>query len=233
MTLVLSSLTLKPLQEVIHLGTLQRQDRGRLHAQSHEGHCLSVSLHPAAWRAIARLGGQQAWRLSRPDGVFVDVHQTLASSAARDALCDWGVRHELAAREIRWLAYEHDTETDEWRFSVHREEQDACLEVEDPSALAEDGLTCVRSCELLVGTSALSERVGVALHERDATEFVLMVWAEQCLDVDGLWWDDVLDVASLSAPRGGIFPQRIALWSKERISEPGSQPETLVSPPRR
>src|SRR5690606_31338185 len=54
-------------------------------------------------------------------------------------------------------------------------------------------------------------------------EFALMAHADQVLGLDGVWWDDALDIGALSAPRGGLF--RPAEWRIEEapsVVPPGS-----------
>ncbi len=119
-----------------------------------------------------------------------------------------------------WLAWNQDAETDEWRYSLHATRDAAYLEVDDPLALREGGEPCVQPSEILAGTPALTARVKVNLGRSDALAFCLMALVEDNLpQVDGLWWAETHDVWQLSAPRGGIFPQRVPLWAAMAHSE--------------
>lgn len=60
-------------EALFHVGTLRPEDKG-CDGPSWEGHGLSVSVHPAAWTRIARLGGRPTWKLVNDQARFVDVH---------------------------------------------------------------------------------------------------------------------------------------------------------------
>ena len=75
------------------------------------------------------------------------------------------------------------------------------------------GRTAVEPFETLVGTPTLSSVTGFGCApDEDATEAAIMAWAIDG-DFDGLWWREDYDPSALSAPRGCIFPSRLASWS--------------------
>lgn len=204
--------------KVRHVGTFDVAMKGATGSQSHEGHCLSVSDCPDVWRRIARLGDAPCWELSRPGGKFVDVHKSLRKAAVRKALAQWALANGLARLVPAWAAYQEDLEDPgTWQYSLHTDEEEARAELEDPAARRPNGKPCLEPCELLQGTERLAQRIGFSLGNRPVDDFILACWVEDAMpEVDGLWWSDRLEPALLSAPRGGIFPSRVARWSRSR-----------------
>lgn len=62
------------LSRVYHVGSLDPADKG-CHGESYEGDGLSMSVHPEAWIAIARLGGLPTWSTDIGRMCIVDGHE--------------------------------------------------------------------------------------------------------------------------------------------------------------
>ena len=59
---------------IFHVGDLEGEPA--IHDASHEGKCLSVSIHPEEWAEIAQLGGGETYRLERDTPLLlVDCHR--------------------------------------------------------------------------------------------------------------------------------------------------------------
>lgn len=227
------------LPSVYHLGSLNRDDRG-YRGDSLEGHCLSVSLCPEAWRQIAKLGGAPLNRLTNPQGIFLDVHGVMDTITLRSPIEQWGIENQLAEIREMWRVWGFDSETDEWRYMLMTTkeqaigEADGCGEFDDTDNIpAPPGHRGVESAMVYVGTLPLAERVRHRdVTEQDAFDFVLMAWAEDTQpEIDGLWWRETYDPDSLSAPRGGILPGKLENWTSRLCNEkdPGEFPEEVVS----
>lgn len=204
------------ISKVHHVGLLDPCLKGSVHTHSHEGNCLSVSDCPEVWRQIARLGDAPCWELSRANGRFVRVHKSLGNRAVVRELNRWALAGELAAPMQVWAAYQEDLEDPgTWQFTLHDLESDARMELDDPSVLRPNGKPCLEQQTVLRATALLEQRIGFPLGSRPADEFLLACWVEDTQpDVDGLWWEDRLAPALLSAPRGGIFPSRVSRWDR-------------------
>ena len=50
-------------------------------------------------------------------------------------------------------------------------------------------------------------------------DYAATAYAEDVLDLDGVWWNDELDVSAYSAPRGVIFASKMGAWTATRIPE--------------
>lgn len=215
--------SLRRLNAVFHVGTLNSAHRGTVYKQSHEGHCLSVSTCPEAWRQIARLGDAPVWQLSSPGGLFIEALSAREDSAFNTGLVLWGMEAGLVEVKTLWSAWREDAETGDWQYTLHASREEALQEVDDPMEMTPFGHPCVHLKLMTLALPALAERVCVNLKHRDAWDFLLMAWAEQCTQVDGIWWDEVLDVASLSAPRGALFPSRLERWTVQSLGNPKQQ----------
>ena len=202
---------------VLHIGTLAPETRHHRLSDSLEGHCLSVSHCPNAWRSIARLGGSLLWELSNPHGKFLDVCKIANGKALRQEIETWGLDNNYVERQSRWRAWFTD-ESGGWRYMLCETEQDARAETADTEDLRPDGNPVVDLTHALIGTTLLGQRTQIRkLSDRDAFDLVAMAWAEDTQpELDGVWWRETYDPSSLSAPRGGIFPNRLHRWNAHK-----------------
>lgn len=229
------------LPKVFHVGTLDPANLGaNSGTSSQEGACLSVSLCPNAWSAIAKLGGE-AHELRKEDGAFLDVTAVLGDEAAKAELERWGIEHELVRLRKLWRSWRYDSELDEWRYMLCKSRSEALEEARDhdgedyPSVAdvpAPDGHKGVEPVTVPVGTPKLRKLTGYGLRlDEDASDALAVAFAmigvpaQTGLEVDGVWWREHYDPAGLSAPRGGIFPARVKLWAAQSIDLEGVDDE--------
>lgn len=204
------------IEKVFHIGTLDPAFRGRNSGGTGpEGHCLSVSHCPHAWRFIARLGGNPLWELTRPGARFVDL-TALVEHGMVPSVIEWA-RSEKLVREARlWRAWIRDDDTGEWRFVLCRTEDDA-LE-ESGYGDGPDGRPGAEEVAVPVGTWKMAHLTGAKMRpDGDATGYALLAFAMQVPDVDGAWWRDPYDLDTLSAPKGAIFPDRVKGWKRRQV----------------
>ncbi len=218
------------LDRVFHVGTM---DAARVGANgpSQEGRCLSVSLCPEAWTRIARLGGNAWHELDRPDGAFLDAHAVLDDPGLLEAAVDWAVDEGLAERRTVWRCWRHDDESGEWGYMTLPSEAAAFEEaggedVYDEPCQVEgpDGRAGIEPATAVVGLPALEALTGVRTGPgRKAEDAVLLAWGRAVASdavpggLDGVWWREAYDPDILSAPRAGIFPDRVAGWAARGI----------------
>lgn len=202
---------------IFHIGTLNRERKGSFYADSLEGHCLSVSHCPKAWMRIARLGGNPLWEMSKRGAMFLDIHKAAKSKALRNEIEQWGFAQHYIEHKPMWRAWQTD-EDGEWGYMLFNTEELALQNVEE-----EDGGPrgkAVEPMQILMGTDRLAERVGFkSLSDRDAFDFLATVWAEDTQPlIDGVWWCDEYAPFALSAPRGGVFPDKVTQWTRAKIN---------------
>ena len=77
----------------------------------------------------------------------------------------------------------------------------------DESDFEEDRVQAVPG---LLPTQKLIGQSLVNIELLDVSDIITALYAEQVLDYDGIYWDEILDVASYSAPRGVIFNSKLS-----------------------
>jgi len=232
------------LDRVLHIGTLNPADLGRnAGSTSQEGNFLSVSLCPLAWRRIARLGGYRLHELTRQGGLFVDVTAILDAPELLAPILDWARAEGLVEDRGTWQAWSYDSEADAWRFTSHPTEAKARHELGhdredfDPEDVDEpDHGPAIRPVTVPVATAALRALLGENLDESfDATEAAARAW---CLreapallgrPLDGVWWDEPYAPEVYHAPRGAIFPERVAAWGTRPLNWAGADDDHELS----
>ncbi len=99
-----------------------------------------------------------------------------------------------------------------------QDEIDYRIEYEDDEALESHRVEEVP--EGLKGTPELAQQARYHRSKDFMGDIVLelaaTLYAEHVLKIDGVWWNDIYDPDSLSAPRGMIVPSMIPTWTIER-----------------
>jgi hypothetical protein len=228
------------LDVVYHVGTFDPSQKGQTHnSQSLEGNGLSVSQHPQAWREIARLGDESTWKMEgKTLNQFIDARALTAAHWA--AIMTWSVERGLAcATEVLRVSW-FDEEDDERRWM----EFDASLPGAQANADAElagyeDNDPRLERLPGWRSTPALDVRIGYAVPGTLVQDMVLTVFTEDVLfekGAQGVWWDDRLDPAALSAPRGVIHARALPSWTRRRVEGDGEgegeNPDAEATRPR-
>lgn len=192
-----------------HVGTLDPTQKGQ---GSYEGAGLSVSLHPDAWRRIARgqVGGE-TWQLTKADNRFLDAHRL--SEPQRAMIEDWAVAQGHAERSTVYRVRHFDDELDSEVYSdfPSRERAEAEAEAYEDDAQVEE----------IPGQLTATAKLRAATRNPNAVtnvfDLILSLYAEEH-GYDGVWWNDRLDPSRYSAPRGVIVPSKLPDWSVTRVS---------------
>lgn len=172
---------------------------------SYEGRGLSVSIHPDVWADIMqqenprRSDDLMVYRLSHPASQFYFVDPTVNTEVEREWCLNNG--YVVAQRGFK-VSYE-DAAGDTAYFLVHSKD------VAKREAAARNG--SFEPTQLLDlgsrGVAYWEEAFEQPPLEADPVviEGLLPVWYAQEHGYDGVWWDERLDPANHSAPRGVIF----------------------------
>jgi len=201
---------------VFHIGTLVPAARGRnTGGTGVEGHCLSVSACPHAWRFIARLGGNPLWEMTRQGAFFVDL-TAVRERGLVDPVIDWAKEEKLVSEASFWRAWRFEADSGRWIGALLRTEE-AALE-ESGYGEGPDGRPGAEAVSVPVGTWKLGHVTGAKLRpDEDATEYALLAFAMQVPGAEGVWWRDPYDPDEESAPKGAIFPERIRGWKRRQV----------------
>jgi hypothetical protein len=197
-----SKLPVRKLTEVAHVGQLIPSEKRN---GSYEGRCLSVSTAPVSWASIAKLGDRGFILKGR--GNFLDA--LALDLTHREAIVEWAVNAGLLISHEVARLHTLDTELNEWCFTDFGSSEKAEEEIEwiddDPYRL--EFLTVYVATQTLVKGSGW--KIG-HISSSVSLDLALVEFASRDPELDGVWWQERLDVSRFSAPRGGIFPHRVS-----------------------
>lgn len=71
----------------------------------------------------------------------------------------------------------------------------------------------------LHATDKLRQRTMHSAEPVMVPDLIAMVYVEDATNLDGVWWQDRLDVSAYSAPRGAIVPKMLPLWAFRRVDQ--------------
>lgn len=179
---------------------------------SMEGRGLSVSECPEAWRAIARLGNAAPWVLTKPNNKF--LHVLGLSTADRVAMYAWGEAQGLIRSctlyHVQWF---DEDQQDTVAFSFESKEA-ALHELGTDEEAEEEGKSLIELSGY-AATPALTELSGYLNGELPLAlvPHMLAVAYADYLGLDGVFWNERLDVGALSAPRAVISLSKLSSWT--------------------
>jgi len=199
-------------REVFHVGAEPSGVHPKRSAMSYEGPGLSVSVHPEAWRKIARLGDAPVWRLRRADGTkgqFVNMKKLLRDEARVVALLDEARARGLVEGAGAYRLTYRDGETGQ-RAYIDFATEAAALENREEFGGTVKPVAAFRALPTL-------QRWWREFFTKDVPDSfareAAIIAVLHGSGLDGLWWPDRFNVLHLSAPRGVIFPAALSLWT--------------------
>lgn len=206
--------------EWYHVGTM---DINKKRVSSYEGDCLSVSQHPESWRRVAYLEGD-TFRLYKEDGQFLNGYAL--TDEQMNEILTWGVKVgylNYIPKKRFFLLFEKD-EGEEFfsRFDFRKEWEEAigwdAMNAEDQALLE---LAFMYDDSRFVATDALKKSEGWNMEDcpSDVVDMlILMRYADEILDIDGVYWEDALNEKDCSVPWASINTRRLGEWSIEKMS---------------
>ena len=199
-----SGLPVKTLTDLFHVGTLDASQK----RDGYEGAGLSVSTHPDAWQKIARGHVTGDTHTATKEGnKFLDVHSL--SNKHNEQIKQWAVKNGYLEQQetvtVSWFDDEMDDTLSQTFNSMADAKAEHDEELEHMDVKVDKGG--------IVPTDKLKKETRQnRIESTGVLEFVLPIFAEQ-QGLDGVWWQDKLDVQRYSAPRGVIVPSKIKSWN--------------------
>lgn len=199
--------------ELYHVGTMDISKKSRY---SHEGNGLSVSNCPDAWVSITNgFTHGDYFKLSKPDLKLLDYYAL--TQKEKDQIQLWAIENGYVQEGTLFKAISWGEDGEEY-FSVYASYEEALWEADEE----EDRVTPVSG---LLPTQKLFDQSLVKVELLHIPGIITGLYAEQVLDYDGVYWDEVLDIGSYSAPRGVIFNSKVSSFevvntTKEREKKP-------------
>lgn len=188
-------------KQVFHIGTLKIADKQR---NSYEGSGLSVSLHPEAWKQIAKghVSGI-VWTCSKEGNKFINAHKL--TKKQKNFIKTWGIENKLVTVESVWRVNFYDDEAEENRFFEFATYEQAVEEADD--------IDDIEEVSGALHTTAIFNRRTLTNEKVANMDLLLTLWVEDTTDFDGVWWNDNLNISNLSAPRGVIVKNKVNSWN--------------------
>ena len=213
-------LPVKTLKGLYHVGTLDASKK----RDGFEGAGISVSTHPNAWKQIARGHVTGDTHSATKEGnKFLDAHSL--SDSHNEQIKQWALKNDYLAQQETVTVCYYDDEMEDDLCSTFNSMADA--EAEYDEELEYMDVTVEKGG--IVPTDKLKKETRQnRIESTGVLEFVLPIFAEQ-QGLDGVWWQDKLDVQRYSAPRGVIVPSKIKSW-KFSVNETTAFNESLNNP---
>ena len=191
---------------LFHVGTLDIANKSN---QSHEWNGLSVSNCPHAWRQICGCTGTTWELIPKGQDRFLLFHDLDDDDLAQ--IRTWAIEEGYFDADVEYRVYWYDNEYEEERyFTFSGDEYDnAIFEYEAKLEEEYDGVRFEERSNGLAPTDHLLLVSLVKIDPSMSLDIAVMLYAEEELETDGVWWDDNYDPYALSAPRGVIFNTRL------------------------
>lgn len=203
---------------LLHVGEM---DPALKRHDSYEGSGLSVSLHPSAWRIIARgyVSGP-CWELRREGGLLLDAHR-VRGALAREVLA-WGVAAGHVVAKDLWRVSWWDDELDDRMSMIFDDAAEAREEARDREIRSRR----IRGHVSTPSLDVICMQTRPSLGDRSVIELLLPLWARSQHGLDGVWWSDRLSPVTLSAPRGVLAADVVDKWTATRLDHDPDEGDT-------
>lgn len=201
--------------ELYHVGTM---DISRKSAYSHEGDGLSVSNCPDAWCRINKgFTHGDRFRLMKPDMKLLDYYAL--TDEEKRTISAWAIEKGYVEEGTLYKSISFDEGGYEC-YSLFKSYDEAFEEAGEEAEL-------VQKIPWLLPTQKMLETSHVKLELLQVPDTIAALFAEQVLDYDGIYWDELLDEASYSAPRGMIFNSKLSSFQVINVTREKETKPTL------
>lgn len=196
-------LPVKTLKGLFHVGTLDASKK----RDGFEGAGLSVSTHPDAWKRIAKghVTGD-TYSATKEDNRFLDAHSL--TKEHKTEITQWAIKNGYLEQQETVTVCYYDDEMEDNLCQTFDSMADAEYEYDDELQYMD---VTVDKGGIVPTEKLKKETRQTRMSATGVLEFVLPIFAEQ-QGLDGVWWQDTLDVNRYSAPRGVIVPSKIKSW---------------------
>ena len=195
-------------QTLYHYGTLHAEDKQR---NSQEGAGLSVSLHPEVWKTLAKLGSVPLHTLQKENNQFLEYYASLKDKSLEENILSWGVeKGYIAPATLYHVSYLAD-DIDCMLHTIYTDKEEAMAEHENCIASEFKKIQYDES-DGYISLLPLQERTNSSAEPSSILPLLTTVFVEDETELDGVWWNEPLDVHAYVAPRGVIVPKRVYEW---------------------
>jgi hypothetical protein len=187
---------------VYHVGTIDPQNITQRPKTSYslEGSGLSVSVHPNEWRKIAKLPGDMI-SLTKNDSTFYTV-----KAKDKKKILEWCVENDFLNTATKFRVSRYDEELGE-AFMEFDTKEEALNEADEEDQIETVNGYVFGSKGITYWNNFCSSKIS-----NDLAEAYAPIFYAEAMGYDGVWWNETLDVANYSAPRGVIFQSKLNEW---------------------
>lgn len=194
------------IQKIYHVGTLNINDKSN---NSYEGSGLSVSNCPSSWRKINPFSKGKTFLLEKNNGMFLNRHSL--NEEHIEAIYTWGVENGYVEEKLLYQVETYYDDLQQSYYSNYETYKEALIEADDNS----EAITKING---YISTKKLEEET-MNSKSLDPLDLLITVYSDIVLNLDGVWWNDVLDIYCLSAPRGVIFREKLSQWTPVEVED--------------
>lgn len=195
-----------------HVGTM---DISKKATYSLEGNGLSVSNCPEVWRKITKGSTHGDSFLLYKENVKLLDYYALAEDE-KGKIISWAIEEGYVVSETLYK-YMFDDEDGNVCYSLFSTYEEALYE-------ADDDMDWVEAVDGLLPTDKMKEESIVKVELLNVMDFITSYYAEKVLGYDGVYWDETLDVAAYSAPRGVIFNSKLDAFHVKNVTKERQKP---------
>lgn len=202
---LLSQFPVISFKKLFHVGTMKKEDK---QPDSMEGEGLSVSECPDEWRKITKLMGD-LYSLKKADNCFLNFHGL--DDNHMKIIIKWGLENVFIEPCKVYKVPFYDGDFDMEMFYIFIDYEEAKKEADEME----------EEIEVTDGYRATGKMVNRTLNDWSPAlvlDLLSTLYAEDVLNIDGVYWNDELDVSILSAPRAVINLTHLESWKIKKIA---------------
>lgn len=207
------------IKKLYHAGTFNIANKSK---NSSDGNGLSVSICPNSWIKMARIKSDILWEFYKEDIKMLDYY-SLSEDDFKVATI-WGVEQGyLIEKELFKIINNSNTEKqstfncfEDLKNEIKLNEEYESYEEYDLFREYED-LTINKEIKY-IATEKLKKLSLVSIDDSNIIQINLLLFLEFNSDLDGIYYNDKLNIYKDSAPKGIIFNSKINSFSKRQVS---------------
>lgn len=216
---------------LIHVGEM---DIAKKNDFSHEGNGLSVSICPLDWTKITKSYSDISFSLTKENSMFLDFHNLTKENY--DMILKWAIKEKYIVETDGYFFEEESGDFDctfiQKCTTLNEVFENLGYEVESLTEEEQEEILSdynVQSCKIQTPTDKMVERLGWTPGINMVETYLVTFYAEEVLDFDGVYWDDILDTSILSAPRGVIFNSKLSSFQIKEVKTESEEFFSLFS----
>lgn len=202
----MNKMPIKTMKNIFHVGMMDKTLKAK---GSFEGSGLSISTEPKAWVKINPFTGGDLFSCKKRDNQFLDFYSL--NEEQKKEIIEWGIKEYYVVLTTLYRITYFDDEMDcdlsylYDSFEQAQENADEDVEVESESGY--------------VSTPYMDEKVMSHGKDFNPLDLLCTLFVDEVLDIDGVWWEEILDVNKYSAPRGVIVKSKVESWNIEKLED--------------